>query len=165
MLLLNVAKVVLTAAAMTCLYVFFLFMGSSSHPADPSVEGGYAIGWILIPALCAVGVFIVSILSGLLFTKDRWIVRPAATALVLFCLSFLTLSMTDIVSPGLNSETISYVQQNILPMVIAGVIAFLFSPLFHDCGRALRNRLRRNQNLGGKEMKAGGTTASPQTGN
>jgi hypothetical protein len=148
-LLLRVVNVVLAAMAMTCLYVFLLLMVSGSpYSAGYTVIAGYAIGWILIPVLYTIAVFAVSFSSGMLFARGRWVVRPAATIPLLLSLYFLTLCVTDTMRSGFDYETLYAVLTLIVPMVIGGVIAFCFSPLFHDWGRVLRNRLKRNHNLG-----------------
>jgi hypothetical protein len=134
----SLIKLVLVAAAMMCLYVLLLLAISSPSPPEGSVEAGRAIGWILVPALCATAVFTVSILCGLAFAGDRWMVRPAATIPILCSFFYVALGLVDTLRLGLYSEVPSYVLKLVVPMVCFAVIAFLFSPFFHNCGRKLR---------------------------
>jgi hypothetical protein len=137
-LLLNLVKVTLATAATVCLYGFFLLMISSPSPSPPDNHAGHAIGWILVPALYAVAAFLVSILSGVLWTRDRWIVRPAAIIPVIWIVYYLIRGLLQLLKEGPYSEVSLYLRIIMLPAVCTGVIVFLFSPLFHRCGRFFR---------------------------
>ncbi len=147
-LLLKIAKLIFAGGAMTCLYFLLvvfaiLAMGSPGMSPEDSAARGRAIGWILVPALQVIAVYAVSSLLGLLFPGDRWIIRPAAVIPAFLFLLYLMIGLLDTAKGGLRSEVYPYVVMLIVPVIAFGVVAFLFAPFFHSCGRRLRDNGRR----------------------
>jgi hypothetical protein len=100
------------------------------------------IGWIVDPAIRVIAIFIVSLLSGIVLVRDRWVVRPAATISVLWFLFYATRGLIHLLRVGEREEVSLYVRSWMIPLVLATAVAFLFSPFFHDCGRVLRSYLQ-----------------------
>ncbi|GEM_PF-2036891 len=153
-------KVVLVVAAMMFAYPILLVAADPVYSWCESVRVGFGIGgigWILDPAIRATAVFSVSFLWGLLSPADRWVVRPAATILVLWlllCATFACVRLSSIRPP----ESVSlFVRAWVLPLTWVAVIVVLFSPFFHDCGRTLRSSLGRRGGQGCSTCCTGGS--------
>jgi len=146
MLLVSLAKVILLAVAMTSLYPLFLVIADPIYSWCESAgigRGIGGIGWILDPAIRAVAIFIVSLLFGALFPRDRRIVRFAVTISVLWVLLWATVALIHLSSVGHPEEVSLYTRSWIIPFVCVAVVVVLLSPFVHDCGRVLRNYLQR----------------------
>jgi hypothetical protein len=148
---LNVAKVVLTITAMMSLYPLLWIITDPVYSWCESAAVGReigGIGWILNEATRLMAIFIISFLSGVLFTRDRWIARLAATIWLLWLLFCPTQALMHLSSAGQREVVSLYVRSWTIPLLYTSVIAFLFSPFFHDCGRLLRGHFRKRGDQG-----------------
>ena len=150
-ILAGMGKVILASVAMIGLSLFFaslpkplLLLDPAATPdelAEAATRVGW-IGWARLPAIYLIAILVVATLSGLLFSRSRWVVRPAVIITVLaFCSDPMAAAIyfSRVGPPGGGSSLVRYM---ITPLVGMGLIAFLFAPFLHDLGRTLGGRLR-----------------------
>lgn len=139
-LLLTVVKLVLSIGAVYYLFfilLFVLLLPFSSPPTDEPPEGP-VIAWLLLPLCYVIAAGVVSLLVGMLFTRDRWVASVAAVTPVLCGLLWGTFSSPHPFAP----DQWLWFRVIVLPMGVAAVVAFVSSPFLHDLGRVLRGYLR-----------------------
>ena len=142
-LVLGVIKATFAVSVTYVLFLGFLLSISSPDvsPLDDSAEAEPAIGWILLPLFLVISVLAVSLMSGIVFVKDRWIARVTAIIVASLALLSLASGLIAVLRNGLHSGILTYVKFLILPMSIAVMIVLVFSSLCHDWGRMLRGRI------------------------
>lgn len=153
---LGVIKIVLTIAAIMLFTPLLLIIADPLFSWCESAGTGRGIvmiGWIPDAAIRVLAISIVSFVVGLLFPRDRWVARLAATISVLWILIYDTLAVVYLVNRGEPQVASALVRSWMMPLACVGVIVFLCSPLFHDCGRILRSYLphRRGKNGGASQ--------------
>ncbi|MHC4116533.1 MAG: hypothetical protein ACYSWO_03390 [Planctomycetota bacterium] len=137
----NLLKLLLTAAAMMVLYTLLWPVGDPICSWCESAGIGSAIGgvgWIVYEAIRVMAILIVSLLSGVIFPRDRWIARLAALIWLLLLL-LKTTFMLQALSNDAQGDLVSFITESLMmPLLSVTVIALIFSAFFHDCGRVLR---------------------------
>jgi hypothetical protein len=104
-------------------------------------EEGNLIGTILMYGVQIVSILFISFLVGMLFPKDRWVVRPSIIITLLLCL------IDDIGAGIYISKKVpffplfSYLKQFIIPYIFIFIITYLLAPLVHHYGSEIRSRL------------------------
>ena len=143
----NLYKIVFTIIAMEIFNVLLCLITEPIYSLCESAGVGRGIGWIVSEATRVIAIFIVSLLSGVLFPRERWIARLAATLWLLWLLFSGTTFMLHLSSVADGQLVYFFFRSWMIPLLCVTVIVFLFSPFFHDFGRLLRSYL---QNKGAK---------------
>ena len=136
-------KLLLVVITMSCLYPI-LFLGVFTYEPITTLcqgpEGGNLLGEILIGGIQVLSILVVSFLAGLLFPKDRWIVRPAA---IIFVLWFFVNDIIAGIYLSINATGFplySFVKSSIVPYIFIIMLTYWLSSPLHRCGGALRGR-------------------------
>ena len=139
---LNIVKVIFTAVAMMLLDALLLILADPIYSWWESMEVGRGGSWLLDQVVRLVAIFAVSFVSGVLLARDRWLSRVAATGYVLWLVSSTPSAVMYLLGTGRRQEASIFARAWMIPLICVAMIAFLFSPVFHDCGRVLRNHLQ-----------------------
>ena len=146
----DLLKIVLAIVAMYLLNILLWFNADPIFSWCESAGVGRGIGgigWIISDAIRIISIFIVSLLSGVLFPRDRWIARLAATIWLMWSLFSATATLLYISSvAGDQQLAYFFFESYMMPLLCMIVIVLLFSPFFHDFGRLLRSYIKKKRN-------------------
>jgi len=141
----NLYKIVFTIVAMELFNVLLWLITEPICSLCESAGIGRGIGgtgWIVSEATRVIAIFIVSFLSGVLFPRERWIARLAATLWLLWLLFSGTTFMLHLSSVADGHIVSFFFRSLMIPLLCVTVIVLLFSPFFHDFGRLLRSYIQ-----------------------
>ena len=157
-LLISSFKLLVVLAAMTCLYPILARLTSERITALSPGEGNW-LTVILTLVVYIYSILIVCFVSGLLFPRDSWIVRPAVLIYVLcgFAGDMHFLIRAQIYFSTNFARSLGYSPFGYKIMKYAFIILLTYWPCgpFHRCGRALSPRSTGGQ-LGRSEQECKG---------
>lgn len=158
-LLIGSFKLLVVLTAMICLYPILVRLTSERITALSPGQGN----WLAV--ILTLGVYVYSILgvcfmSGLLFPRDSWIVRPAVLIYVLcdFARDIHVLIRAQIYFSTNFGRSLGYPPfgYEIIKYALIILLTYWLSRPLHRCGAALRARSSAEQLRGSKQKCKGG---------
>jgi hypothetical protein len=147
----NLLKIVITIVAMMFLLILLWSIADPIYCWCESVGTECKIGdigWIVSEVIRVITVFIVSFLSGVLFPRDRWLVRLAAIIWLLLLLFYASNTLIYLSSADEDQVISIFIRYWIVPLIFVTMIVLIFSPFFHDYGRGLRSYIQKKKTKG-----------------
>jgi hypothetical protein len=139
--LIALSKLLFTVMAMTLFYpVLGVITCEPITSLCQLLEVGSLVGEILMHGVHILSILVISFLAGLLFPRDRWIVRPAAIISISLVFFF------DIRAGIYASRNIahfplfSFIRSLIIPFIFIILLTYWLSELLHHSGEILRGR-------------------------